>query len=226
MVASTVRIGKTTILGFGSLLSEQSARLTFPDLEAFRLVKVRDYRRVFGHAAAIFFERGIAKQETKEFSSLSAEPFPGASFVACAFEVDLDEASWLRFEEREEEFDLKTVPFSPLADGDGGGEGVLCCRGSDDLFVQRWGADLYEKKYRPHVPTIWDWAPDSGLRPCACYLRHCVLAVTKAGPAALDSFLDETLLVDRETTVRTYLDANPYVMDTLPPESLIGRYSG
>ena len=63
-------------------------------------------------------------------------------------------------------------------------------------------------------------------RPDAGYLRHCVLAVTKAGPAALDSFLDETFLVDRETPLRSYLDAHPYVMETLPPESLVGRYSG
>ena len=49
-----------TILGFGSLLSEASSRTTFPDLTNFRLVRVRGWRRVFAHAAAIFFERGIA----------------------------------------------------------------------------------------------------------------------------------------------------------------------
>ena len=225
MVASAARVGRTTILGFGSLLSEQSARLTFPDLDEFRLVRVRGYRRVFGHAASIFFERGIADAATKEFSSLSAEPCADASFVACAFEVDVDADAWARFEAREEEFDLADAPFAAL-DGGAGGEGVLCTRGSDAAFVERWGRETYERKYLAHVPTIWDWSRDSGLRPCACYLRHCVLAVTKAGPAALDSFLDDTYLVDRETTLRTYLGANPHVMDTRPPESLIGRYSG
>ena len=58
------------------------------------------------------------------------------------------------------------------------------------------------------------------------YLRHCVLAVTQAGPAALDSFLDETLLVDRVTKLRAYLLAHPHVMVTLPPPDLVGRYSG
>ena len=47
-----------TILGFGSLLSEQSSRTTFPDLTNFRLGRVRNYRRVFGHPASIFFQRG------------------------------------------------------------------------------------------------------------------------------------------------------------------------
>jgi len=221
-----MRVGtRRTILGFGSLLSEQSSRLTFPELANFRLVRVSDHRRVFAHAAAIFFERGIANPETKEFASLSAEPCEGAGFVACAFDVELDETNWRAFEDREEEFALATVPYVGL-DGSGAGEGVLCTRGSDDAYVARWGRELFEKKYLAHVPTIWDWAPNSGLRPCACYLRHCVLAVTKAGPAALDSFLDETYLVDRTTPLRTYLDANPAVMTTLPPESLVGRYSG
>ena len=220
-----MRAGPTTILGFGSLLSEQSARTTFPDLNMFRLVRVRDYRRVFAHAAAIFFERGIADESTFEFASLSAEPHAGGSFVACAFEVDLDAESWARFEAREEEFDLRPVPFADLAGG-AGGEGILCARSSDADYVARWGQARFDADYASRVPSIWDWAPDSGLRPCACYLRHCVLAVTKAGAVARDSFLDETLLVDRTTTVREYLSANPQVMDTRPPPSLEGRYSG
>ena len=50
-------VAQTTILGFGSLLSEQSSRLTFPDLENFRLVRVPNYRRLMQHPASIFFQR-------------------------------------------------------------------------------------------------------------------------------------------------------------------------
>ena len=220
-------VGPTKILGFGSLLSEQSARTTFPDLGGFRLVRVHGYRRVFAHAAAVFFERGIANAETLEFASLSAEPRDGASFVAACFEVDMDAASWARFEAREEEFDLRAAPYADLDGGtSAAGEGVLCCRGSDAAYVARWGREKYAAATNAAAPFIWDWKPDSGLRPCAVYLRHCVLAVTKAGPAALDSFLDETFLVDRTTTLRAYLAENPQVMDTRPPPSLVGRYSG
>jgi hypothetical protein len=49
----------TTLVGFGSLLSETSARTTFPDLCNFRFGRVENYRRVFGHPAAIFYERGM-----------------------------------------------------------------------------------------------------------------------------------------------------------------------
>jgi hypothetical protein len=39
--------GLMTIAGFGSLLSETSARSTFPNLQNFRLARVRGFRRVF-----------------------------------------------------------------------------------------------------------------------------------------------------------------------------------
>lgn len=218
--------GQTTILGIGSLLSEASARTTFPDLENFRLVRIRGWRRVFAHAAAIFFERGIANRETLEFASLSAEAVPSqVGFVASAFEVEInDDADWHKFLEREEEFDLVDVEYENL---DGlTGTGVLCSRSSDEAFIARWGRHRYNSKYKGVAESIWNYKPDSGLRPCAVYLRHCVLAVQKAGMLAYNSFLDETFLIDRQTTLRTYLAAHPYIMDTRPPPSLADRYSG
>lgn len=47
--------------------TERSARSTFPDLINFRMGKLSGFRRVFAHVAPIFFERGIAKPETKVF---------------------------------------------------------------------------------------------------------------------------------------------------------------
>ncbi len=69
------------------------------------------------------------------------------------------------------------------------------------------------------------------------YLRHCVLAAwscdsdekwSKHGVGGLcySSFLDETYLVDRKTTIREYIDQYPEVMTTEPPDSLKERYSG
>ena len=61
-------MAKTTILGFGSLLSEQSSRLTFPDLENFRLVRVPNYRRLMQHPASIFFQRGMTQRPFRDTS--------------------------------------------------------------------------------------------------------------------------------------------------------------
>ena len=49
---------------------ERSARSTFPDLINFRVARLNGFRRVFAHVAPIFFERGIAKPETKVLSNL------------------------------------------------------------------------------------------------------------------------------------------------------------
>ena len=219
-------VAQTTILGFGSLLSEQSSRLTFPDLVNFRLVRVPNYRRLMQHPASIFFQRGIADATKRNWCSLSAEPCAGASFVACAFEVVFEGEQRAAYELREEEFDVISVPYDTL-DGAPAGEGLLCAQWTDEGYREKYGDAVYEERYGKYgVQQIWGWPRDCGATPCPVYLRHCVLAAEKAGSIASDSFLDETWLVDRETTVREFLQAHPEVMSTRPPPELEGRYSG
>lgn len=231
---------QVTILGFGSLLSESSSRVTFPNLRNFRLGRVNNYRRVFAHPASIFFERKIANLETMEMSSLSAEPCEGAGFVCSIFEVSTEGLMEVNgselspsdaFREREEEFNIQLVPFKELhEDGslkDGEGMGILCVRSTDNAYLTMWGADRFNEKYKSYgLNTIWNYTRDSGLRPCGVYLRHCVLAAKRMGNTCYSSFLDETFLVDRKATIRSYLKSNPNIMDTLPPIELATRYGG
>lgn len=66
---------RVRIIGFGSLLSRSSAERSFPALQDWRLIRVPRAIRVFGHAATVFFERGIAAPSPPyEFASLCAEP--------------------------------------------------------------------------------------------------------------------------------------------------------
>lgn len=51
------------------------------------LLQVDGFRRVFAHTAPVFFERGIAKLDTLEISSLSCEEAPGHSIVVSVFDV-------------------------------------------------------------------------------------------------------------------------------------------
>lgn len=219
----------TTIIGFGSLMSVTSARTTFPNLYNFRIATVTGYRRVFRHPAAIFFERGIANKSTLEIASLCAEPSEdvSSSFEVVVFEVEQTKLEMDAFLKREEEFKIIQCPF--IDEYKQEGMGLLCSAGSDEHFIENWGEEVFNSKYRTHgLDTIWNWGPESGILPCAVYLRHCVLSVSKPEfPKRLkDSFLDETYLVDRVTTIREYLQKNANVMESLPPPSLVGRYSG
>ncbi len=269
-------INYITILGFGSLLSIKSAHLTFPTLKNFRLGRVPNHRRVFGHPASIFFERDIAILDTLEMSSLSCEYDEGQSFVCSVFEVPNEglstisidgegddekptNSNWIpshAFLEREEEFQIAVVPYEELTSASIGSsedatttlvrtdgctkKGVICRRSTDEEYIALWGKERFEKKFLKHgVKTIWNWPKDSGLRPCPVYLRHCVLASYNcesdgheewsrgcAGGVCHNSFLDETYLVDRETTIREYLNQYTEIMNLEPPNSLRERYGG
>lgn len=226
-----------TILGFGSLLSPKSSKTTFPDLQNFRLGRLPNFRRVFAHPADIFFQRGIADLPTKQMASLSVEPCPGQSAIVSVFEVpgkDMmeDGVPSRAFLEREAEFDIVPASYfeldkdSPFFSGEAK-QGIVCKRSTDEAYIKRWGKKNFEENYGKYgIDTIWNWSEDSGLRPCAVYLRHCYLAAKGMGDECLQSFLDDTFLVDRETTIREYLKTHPEVLETLPPPALAERYGG
>lgn len=216
--------GLMTIAGFGSLLSERSARYTFPDLQNFRPGRVHNWRRVFAHTADVFFTRGIARPHTGEISSLSCEPCPGSSVVVSLFEVPASPASVAAFIAREHEFRFVAVQPTNLDGTPAGRTAVICARNSDteykarrcppDEWARRWGVHGLDRVWRDDV------------LPCRVYLRHCVLAARSFCTEAYTSFLDDTYLADRRTVVRQYVELNPSIMDELPPPELAERYSG
>lgn len=101
----------------------------------------------------------------------------------------------------------------------------LACE-SDAEVEARWGKGYIQGKYGKHgVESIWEgW--DDDILPCPVYLRHCVLAAQKQGGAAHVSFVQETFLADRVTTIEAHLEARPDIMLTEPPPSVANRYTG
>ena len=101
------------MLGYGALLSERSSRLTFPDLQNFRHVRVRGYRRVFAHPHLFLVQQGLVDPAaTRQLASLSAEPAPSnVSFLAAAFDVDLNDEQRASFIQRELEYKIEAVPY-------------------------------------------------------------------------------------------------------------------
>lgn len=217
--------GYISICGFGSLLSERSARSTFPELMNFRVARLKGFRRVFAHVAPIFFERGIAKPETKEISSLSVEPCEGEELIVTVFEIEKSEVP--SFMERELEFRFLAVLPETLEGKPFKNTAVLCTRYSDEEFFNvRCGGskEVYHQHYgRYNIDKIWR----DDILPCRTYLRHCVLAAKNLGDAAYNDFLDHTYLADRQTTIRQYLaTTGAGIMEEEPPESLKMRYGG
>ncbi|KAL9407722.1 hypothetical protein AB3S75_046294 [Citrus x aurantiifolia] len=217
--------GFISISGFGSLLSENSARSTFPNLINFRVAKLRGFRRVFAHVAPIFFERGIAKPETKEISSLSVEPCEGETLIVTVFEIQKSEIP--AFIKREHEFCFLAVLPETLDGKPFTNRAVLCARSSDEEFFQircKGSKEIYFHHYgRYNIDKIWR----DDILPCRVYLRHCVLAAKNLGDEAYNNFLDHTFLGDRKTTIREYLaTTGAGIMEEAPPESLKARYGG
>nr|CAN62471.1 hypothetical protein VITISV_016051 [Vitis vinifera] len=207
-----------SICGFGSLLSERSARSTFPDpvnqLQSRKIERIS--YRVFAHVTPVFFERGIAKPETMEISGLSVEPCEGESLIVTVFEIHRSEV----FPET-----LDGTPFTSPA--------VLCARYSDEEFLQircKGSKEMFFEQYgRYNIHKIWR----DDVFPCRVYLRHCcktlcsLLAAKSLSDAAYNDFLDHTFLADRKTTIREYLaTTGSGIMEEEPPESLKARYGG
>mmetsp|Transcript_19560 Transcript_19560/g.59172 ORF Transcript_19560/g.59172 Transcript_19560/m.59172 type:complete len:258 (+) Transcript_19560:232-1005(+) len=235
--------GRMSIAGFGSLLSIRSAKSTFPDLQNFRALQVEGFRRVFAHTAPIFFERGIARLETMEISSLSCEEAPGCSIVVTVFDIPCTPDMIAAVLDREHEFRFLAVrpvslPGALLCSADtapvlNGGTAaspdqealaIICGRWTDEEYkARRCPPDEFKRRFLDHgVDRVWR----DDVLPCRAYLRHCVLAAQHVGPKAGDSFLDSSFLADRTTSIRQYLQLHPDIMLEQPPPHLATRYGG
>lgn len=234
IIPQALKASQVTLLGYGALLSESSSRLTFPDLTNFRHVRVKGLKRVFAHPHIYLVKEGLLDpSKSLHLASLSAEKSQTeeSSFVVAAFDVTLDDVQRENFIQREPEYDIVSTEYYDLNDDNGEkshplGNGVICLRSKDENlrdieYLHSISQNLKEKG------GIWHWSEDSGLLPATIYLRHCLLAVEKAGGAAYESFLEETYLADRKTTLKEYM--NEYgeeVMSSRPPSHLAQRFGG
>ncbi|CAL5346909.1 unnamed protein product [Camellia sinensis] len=215
--------GLLTICGFGSLLSERSARSTFPELINFRLARLNGFRRIFAHVAPVFFDRGIANPQTKEMSSLSVEPCEGETLIVTVFGI--------KKSEREHEFRFLAVLPETL---DGKlftspavceiGQFVLCARFSDEEYLQIRCKGEVKKSIFSDMDNIT--FTRSGVM--ISYLAVFIFGTAKnLGDEAYNNFLDHTFLGDRKTTIREYLvTTGSGIMEEEPLESIKAIYSG
>jgi len=207
-------------VGIGSLLSERSARTTFPELRNFRSARIGGYQRKFGKVGVILIREGLANWDTVEVASCAAFPAPDHELQVTLFEIDSRETP--AFYERENLFRIVPVQAEPL-DGSASCEALLCAAFSDAEYRERCGS---EAEYQRRVGQYYDgllWRDD--ILPCRAYLQHCVAAATSLGPEQLAHFLDHSYLADGRTTIRQYYAAHPDRAGQ-PGANVFERYRG
>lgn len=194
-----------TIIGYGSLLSEASARETAPSLREFRLVEVTGYKRIFNKVGIAFFQRGHAKAGDVHIASCATRASPDTVMICSAFECD--DADLLNIFEREHRFKWIEVPFTTLAGGDAG-VGRMCSEYSDVEY--RLNKCVTDAEYQRRVGQFYGgkiWRDD--IFPNRTYLGHCLRAATSQGQHVLENFKTSTFLADGETTLAQYLARTP-----------------
>lgn len=230
----------STLVGFGSLVSESSARDSF-EFDNFRIGEVRGWRRSFCQANWInaMPSRGWGSVDNGDTAALAMIPAADehASRVAL---IDVDDEGLRAFYEREVGYNIVSTAFVVRAE-DGtiseSGTALMCAAcANDEESDALWapggvmeahcaGSSYVTEWMRRSLRPLWpspcatstsrsSGGSDSGsggsaqptLLPSPGYLRLVAAAHEIAG--MLDHLLDDTLLNDRQTTLRAYCSSS------------------
>ncbi|WP_299179356.1 gamma-glutamylcyclotransferase [uncultured Neptuniibacter sp.] len=192
-----------SVIGYGSLLSEASARETVPGLKNFRIVEVPGYKRIFNKVGIVFLSRYQADPASKTLASCSTLADEHSSIICSQFECTSDDYAAL--EEREHRFNWIQVD-TRSSSGDIS-KGYMCTTSSDQYYRTRKCRTAEE--YQSRVGQFYDgliWRND--ILPYPRYLSFCLQAAEALGEDVLDNFLDHSYLADGKTSIRTYLDTS------------------
>ena len=202
-----------SVVGYGSLLSEHSARQTVPALQNFRLVRVPGYRRIFNKVGIVFLSRHGADAKSLQLASCSTQPCEGSEIICSQFECSAED--FVELYEREHRFrwiEVETVPLDRAQTPCGPSMGRMCT-GYDDLEY-RLNKCITPQEYELRVGRYYAgpiWRDD--ILPFPRYLAFCLQASASQGGEVLDNFLDSSYLADGRTSIRTYLQQTPELQD-------------
>lgn len=199
-----------SVVGYGSLLSEISARQTVPALQNFRLVRVPGYRRIFNKVGVVFLSRHGADQNSLELASCSTEAADGCEIICSQFECSPED--FLELYEREHRFrwiEVETVSVDSLSSDSSQRRGAKTsgrmCTGYDDMGY-RLNKCITPAEYELRVGRYYKgalWRDD--ILPFPRYLAFCLQAASSQGEEVLNNFLDSSYLADGVTNIRTHL---------------------
>jgi len=135
--------GYVTIAGYGSLLSEASARMSCPSLRNFRVGTVNGYVRIFNLVSVhcTFTQHGWA---TKEVASVVTRPRDCTVLVCSLFEIPTNEL--VAYCDREYKYQYDIVYAHDMRTPDVDIPTLMCTEFNQDGFEARYGGkEVYEK---------------------------------------------------------------------------------
>lgn len=186
------------VVGYGTLLSEVSARRTSPSVARFRVVRVPGYIRLFNKVSPAWRAR-CGAQDPLAVAVLAARARADASFLGTAFDVDEDD--FLALFEREHHYRWVEVTCE---ESDGTTTtGRMCAEWTDADY--RLNRCVTEAEYEHRVGRHGDsalWRED--VLPSPPYLEACLAAARSLGPAVEEDFLRTTFLADGRTTIEAW----------------------
>ena len=188
------------IVGFGSLLSEEDARRTCPNLSNFRCATVYGHRRVFNKVDANL----AGLDDGPHVANWCLVPSHTDHTLVTVFEVPAKE--WPDLLLREFDYDLKEVEFVEKAT-EAVGHGVSCfahpneksCEAACKTEPRRYERLIQHRQKYPGALFRKD------ILPWPRYLAVCLNAARVQGDDYVANILDHAYLADEETNLRNYL---------------------
>lgn len=197
-----------SFIGFGSLLSEKSARITCPNLSNFRLAKVKGYRRIFNFVHPLLIAENSLQDVQMKLSGLNAYPCEQTELVVSVF--DIPNAEWPQLKSREVGYNIKLTTYEELSSHHKG-QAYIC---------EGYPCDNTMAKDHPEfINSVREYYTESIIRPdllpMPLYLKHCLDAARNHNEDVYNNFLDTSYLGDGITTIRKYLEQTPEALQNV-----------
>ncbi|TNE32712.1 MAG: gamma-glutamylcyclotransferase [Alphaproteobacteria bacterium] len=210
------------IFGFGTLVHEESALNTCPNLQNFKTSRTQNVCRVFGKVNLRAAFRGDVHWDSLEVASCFMEPREGQDIIGVTFDVPKEE--WPAMRLREIDYRCREVSYETL-DGKESGTALTFFgfRNDAEFMANKSDEDkIYiDEQRQGYTGNIYR----TDVYPARSYLEKCYRAYRAAGRAAYENFLDSSYLADRKTLLVDYLlSKGADIRFDAPHEELTGGF--
>ena len=200
-----------TIVGYGSLLSEQSARRSMPSVAHFRVAHLAGYRRVFDLISPTQVRRGNTKPTDRERAVVVAHRCAEATQPLCVSLFEVHPSELRAYREREDRYNVIVLPHDavlPAGSIPADSHAILCEATTEAAYRADKCLDdahFHDKvgQYLQGTP-LWGSGAASDVLPSRRYLRFLLEELHALGGDIFDNFVDTSFIADGRS-VREYV---------------------